>query len=423
MKLNLFTSALVLIALLFSSCVSQSERHLYMEDTTTENFSFTNKNISNVKAMWISQFDLYAILQKDGKQRPEDELRSYAVLMMSNLRLLGINTVFIQARPNGDSLYPSDIFPKSSYIGGDSSEFDYDPFKILIDEARRALLSPHIWINPLRCMKPEQIETLDGKYILKKWYSNREYNGTRLVESAGYAYLNPAYDEVIELIASGADEALKRYGADGLHIDDYFYPTTDERFDKTAYTEYLEGGGRLSLADFRRNNVNKLVSALHSVAEANGRVFGVSPGGNQERNYSVLFADVEGWCRDGSIDYLCPQIYFGIEHETLPFEMTCKYFAEMTADYGIPMIVGMTVGKAKNGYSGIADEYAGIGKNEWINSTDVLKRCIEITASLECRGVSLFSYQYFFNPNGSAVTETKEEIDNFLPVFKEITYT
>ena len=46
---------------------------------------------------------------------------------------------------------------------------------------------------------------------------------------------------------------------DGIHFDDYFYPTTDPAFDAA---DYAASGTALARDDWRRENVNALVELL-----------------------------------------------------------------------------------------------------------------------------------------------------------------
>lgn len=68
------------------------------------------------------------------------------------------------------------------------------------------------------------------------------------------------------------------YEVDGIHFDDYFYPTTDPSFDAE---EYAASGTSLSLEDWRRDNVNQLVKAVYdAIKAAKPEVrFGISPRG------------------------------------------------------------------------------------------------------------------------------------------------
>ncbi len=389
------------------------------KQTSNNNTEAATQLPDSVRAMWISQFDLTLMCLKDGKQRKKDEYLSRVSLMMARLLGMGINTVFVQLRPNGDSLYPSEIFPSSAYaVGILGADFEYDPFEILLNEAKRAGISVHAWINPLRLMKDSEISSISDKYLLGKWRKDKQFYGTRIVKVGDYCYLNPAYDEVREMIISGACEIMDNYAVDGIHIDDYFYPTTSKDFDATAYKEYGDG---ISLEDFRRKNIKLLVSELSEATRSRGKIFGVSPSGNTSRNYNELYADVETWCELGIVDYICPQIYFGIEHETFPFEKTVHEFEQMCSQNDIDLIVGMTLEKAQNGYNGIVDKYAGSGSDEWINNKDILARCFEITLNMKCKGVAFFSYRLFYSPSDdSPVNETSDERKALIAAMKRL---
>lgn len=375
-----------------------------------------------VQAMWISQFDLAPICTMEGKQRPEADFIRRAEQMMDNINSLGINTLFIQVRPNGDSMYPSAYFPMSPYaVGTIGATPDYDPFAILLMLARDRNLSVHAWINPLRCFTEANRQLLTVSCPLLAWSEHPDTKNDLLVLVENTWYLNPARQEALDLILLGVREILGRYKVDGIHIDDYFYPTTEESFDRAAYEEYLRLGGTDSLGDFRRENVNRLVSGLYrTVKELDPCLqFGVSPGGNVSRNYTQLYADPAAWCaQPAAVDYLCPQIYFGWEHETCPFDKTCQTFWNMTRNSSVQLIVGMTLGKAYEGYHGREDPYAGTGKREWIERKDILRRSTAYVSALSSDiGVAYFSYQYFFSPQtGLPVEATEEERSCFLPL-------
>ena len=377
---------------------------------------------TDVKAMWLSQFDLNGIYTKSGKQRPEADFTSRIKKVLANLKDMGFNTVYLQVRPNADSMYPSDHYPMSKYVVGSyGSVADYDPVPIIVAEAHALGLSIHAWINPMRAMTTKEIESVDDRFAIKKWYGGEE-RGMYIVASGNNYYLNPAYEDVRKLIINGATEILTKYEFDGLHMDDYFYPTKDEAFDFSAYMEYKRNGGKLLLSEFRMAELNKLIAGLYAATKAcdEGLLFGISPAGNIN-NVRGDYADVDTWCaKDGYIDYICPQVYFGLEHQTYDFKSVCKTWQNIIKNGKVDLIIGMTFGKALSK----EDKWAGSGKDEWANNRDVLKRCLEHTKQLQkCTGVSVFCYQYFYAPTtGVKVSETAQEVTNFLPVLKEISW-
>ncbi len=364
------------------------------------------------------------VYTKNGKQRDKEEYTKMAGEIVDNIKRLGFNTVFIQLRPNADSIYPSKLFPASRYACGKyGNEFDYDPFDIFIKLAHQADISVHGWINPLRCMTESEMNDIPKNSQLAIWKENKD--GKYIVNVDSRYYLNPAYKEVREYIAKGASEILELYPVDGIHIDDYFYPTTEEYFDALAYAEYLNNNRYLSLEDFRRNNINLLVKELYNTVKENNSnaLFGVSPSGNSERNFNTLYADVELWCQKiGYVDYICPQVYFGFEHSTHAFDKICNEFSNMIKNDDVKLIVGMTLGKAASASDGDRDKYAGAGENEWIDNKNILQRSLEYTKEIKnCSGVAFFSYQYFYDPQTNKENKkTADERNSLLPALKVI---
>ncbi len=377
---------------------------------------------TDVKAMWLSQFDLNGIYTHSGKQRDEDDFAARIKKVLQNVKDMGFNTVFLQVRPNADSMYPSEYYPMSKYVVGTyGNGADYDPVGMVVEMAHELGLSIHAWINPMRAMTLDEIKNISSDYAMKKWYDGEEC-GKYIVAHSNNYYLNPAYEEVRKLIVDGAAEILGKYAFDGLHMDDYFYPTDDASFDRAAYTEYKANGGKLNLEKFRMGELNKLVAGLYAATKACDErlLFGISPAGNIN-NVRGDFADVDTWCAsEGYIDYICPQVYFGLEHQTYDFKSVCRTWQNIIRNDKIDLIIGMTFGKAKSQ----TDQWAGSGKDEWENNKDVLKRCLEHTKELKkCAGVSVFCYQYFYVPTtGVTVSETATEAANFLPSLKEISW-
>ncbi len=387
--------------------------------------SQNNYAYSDMKCIWLSQYDCSEIYCNNGKQRSISEYKSLISVVLKNIKNCGFNTIFVQVRPNADSIYPSDYFPPSAFAVGEyGNSFSYDPISILVKEAHNKGLSIHAWINPLRSVTDAQIKKIPNKYQIKQWYNNAELKGKYIVRVDGRWYLSPAYSDVRNLIVKGTKEIMTKYSFDGLHMDDYFYPTTAASFDSAAYDNYQKSGGKLSVADFRRSCLNKLVKSIYQTVKSvkSSYLYGISPEGNVDTVYNKQYADVYLWCsKTGYVDYICPQVYFGLEHETFDFSKVSNSWNDMISkESGVKLLVGMSLGKALSG----VDSRAGKGKNEWSKNKDVLKRCLEVTGSLSyCTGVSYFCYQYFYNPvSGVSVDKTNAERNNFLPLLKKISW-
>ena len=348
-------------------------------------------NYSEVKGMWISYIDLAGI-----PSGSESAFRSGIADIYDNCEVLGINTVYVHVRSHGDAYYSSDYFPRTKYLGG-----TYDPLEVMVDEAHARGLSFQAWINPLRGCAVSDISRESG-YKLYDWAGGE----TRLVQVGSYYYLNPAYTEVTDLIAAGAREITANYDVDGVHIDDYFYPTTEAYFDSAAFSQ----SGLSSLSDFRLANCDRLVSSLYSAVKKgnSSAIFGVSCQGSLYNNYNYMYADVKKWCaQSGFIDYIMPQIYYGFKNSAEPFEECVNTWNNLAYSGGIPLIVGITSAKL-----GLEDKWAGEGRNEWITDEFILER--QFLASRELSsygGIGIYSYGSVFNADYSVREQVEKEID------------
>lgn len=397
--------------------LSKDEESSQEEETSQEDNNigyYKPMNYDFMKAVWLSQFDLENVYKNGDAQRDEEEFISLMTVILDNLKNDGYNTVMVQVRPYADSFYPSEVYPISGYVSGKYGiESIYDPFEIIIALAHERELSVHAWINPMRAMKSNEIVDVPDKYLIKQWYNDQNKYGNYIVDYKGRLYLNPAYAEVRKLISDGAKEVCEKYNIDGVHMDDYFYPTTEASFDSTAYGEYKANGGKNSLNNFRYENLNLMVSGIYnSLKELDENlVFGISPAGNINTTYQNYYTDVYKWCsEEGFIDYICPQIYFGLEHGSFDFKKVYNTWNFIIKTDKVKLIVGMTLGKAQSG----VDNYAGSGKNEWSENKDVIKRCFQwLDSQSDCFGISMFSYQYMYDPvTGTSVAETQQERDN-----------
>jgi uncharacterized lipoprotein YddW (UPF0748 family) len=384
---------------------STTETTTQSEEVTTEDISdfipqvdnpYTALNFDTPKAMWFSYMDYSTVLY----DQSEEEFTANMAERFDNAKDMGINTVYVHVRSHANSYYISELFPKAGYYNS-----DYDPLEIMVNLAHERGLSIHAWINPMRCMTTENMDSMSDEYTVKQWYNSEQ--GTYINEYNGYWYLNPYYEEVRQLICDGVREIMEGYQVDGIHIDDYFYPTTDESFDSISFAE----SGESDLLQFRRDNVNTLVKEMYSTIKSiNSSVeFGISPQGNISVNLNEQCADVELWTStEGYCDYIVPQIYFGFNNSTCPYLETLNRWAELNENSSVKLVIGLGVYKV-----GKVDTWAGDGSDEWVTD-DVIGSQIDYAfANPEVEGVALFDYGSIFEPDDDSVTSKMlEEVQN-----------
>lgn len=359
-----------------------------------------------VRGVWLSYLDLSPLLV--GKT--EEEFAASAAQIAENAAELGLNTLYVQVRPFSDSFYPSEYYPWSSWASGELGQpLSFDPIRMLRDEAARQNLSFHIWINPMRGFAEQEIGLVPESFPIRRWYDDPALREQNLLFSEGVIYLNPASAQARELIASGAVEALARYEADGVHIDDYFYPpklSLEE--DAASYRQYLEEGGSLSQEDWRRENTWLMVKTLGEAVHAADAAaqFGVSPRGVSSQNYNDLYIDIARWLEEpGLLDYIAPQLYFGFAHDTAPFDRAAEEWNALAEQYGVPLLIGLAAYKA-----GTEDPYAGSGAGEWLENPGLLAEQILFARELPAYdGVILFRYGSLFDGGIPAAAEEAKE--------------
>ena len=112
-----------------------------------------------------------------------------------------------------------------------------------------------------------------------------------------------------------------------------------------------------------------------------------------------LWASQEGYC-----DILLPQIYFGFENESQPFEACLDSWVSLCEGSSVRVVPALALYKC-----GKEDAYAGeAGKNEWENNSDIIKRQVECIKEKGIDGFSLYSGSYV----NFSESFYKKELDN-----------
>ncbi len=353
-----------------------------------------------LRGMWISFFEIQVMCESKKGFRYEfakalDQCADY-----------GTNSVYVHVRSHCDAYYKSDIFPWSVYVTGEQGKApDFDPLEIMIEEAHKRDIQIHAWINPYRVStQSTDLALLSDLNPAKKWLTDDdETNDYRVVECDGGLYLNPCDIEVQRLIVDGVREIVKYYNVDGVHFDDYFYPTTEEWFDEPQYAEYLMSvsSNPLSLDDWRRANVNSMVGAVYNAVKdvRSNCIFGISPMASIENNYHTVFADIKAWLDGGYVDYVMPQLYFGFEYpsEKSRFDVLLDQWIKLFDNYEQRLYIGLGAYRI-----GSTD----VDNIEWSEHNDILSRQLKHIDSVgKTDGYVIYSYQTFFKDDERTAAE------------------
>ena len=360
--------------------------------------------VDEIKALWLTYLDLQPVFEGGS------ELRFKAAMLevVDNAKNLGLNTIMFQVRPFGDALYASELFPTSYIISGsEGAPLAYDPLELMVKIAHAEGLRVEAWINPYRVRTKTSSIPLSENNSAKLWLKD---GSRRVLQAAdGTIVYNPSNPEVKARIINGVKEIIYGYSVDGVHFDDYFYPTTDMAFDEVEYLGFLHDSDDLSQADWRRYNVNELIAGVYEAIQMSegNIVFGISPQGTIDTNYEQLYADVALWLSEpGYLDYVVPQIYFGFDNDHAPYSETLAAWHELNRN-GAEIIPGIAVYKV-----GKEDQWAGDGVLEWVDHVGILSAMIEEAESYEdYKGFALYRYDFLFKPVPELTERMTEEID------------
>lgn len=347
------------------------------------------------RAVWVSYLEW---AQMDFSS--ESAFRSECAQMLDNCLSLGLNTVMAQVRPFGDALYSSALFPWSHLCTGTQGQAPaFDPLDVLITEAHARGVSLEAWLNPYRLRSsaamPPNIAADNLINTHPEW-----------VCTVGEGvYLNPSVPEAADYVVRGVEELVQNYAVDGVHFDDYFYPTTDAGIDAAQFA----ASGQSDLAAWRRANVTSLVKAAHDAVKAADATlrFGVSPQGNPDNDYTQQYSDVEAWLAaqgEGAVvDYLCPQVYWGYGYTLsggstrFAFENIVPEWLAMPRAEGTALYFGLGAYRIGEGDGGANAD----STSQWCTGSALARQAEDLRAK-EAGGWALYRYGSLF---GSAYAE------------------
>ena len=340
------------------------------------------------RGVWLSFLDLEPMLREADVATAQSRIEA----AMDTCANAGINTVFFHVRAHSDAFYPSAVYPPAEAAAA-LLEQGFDPLACAVQAAHDRGLALHAWINPYRIGDD----------------AARAAPDVGAFEQDGTYYYDPGDPAARRLVLDGVREILRQYAVDGVHFDDYFYPAGLNAVGGSF--EDIPAG--CDAGDWRRTQVDSLVSAVYGLAHQYGRIFGVSPIALPDKCRDSAYADVETWMtRPGYIDYICPQIYFGFANSRHGFSQTLAQWVAMPRRDSVRLYVGLALYKA-----GLAEDvYAGDGRREWAENQDIVAR--QVTALRQSDRVSgfvLFRYAQLAAPDGAAA----EERNNLLPLMQD----
>lgn len=252
------------------------------------------------RAVWVSYLEWQ---QMDFST--EAAFRAQTEQMLDKVAALGATVVLAQVRPFADALYPSAYFPLSHLCTEQQGQaLGFDPLEIWVTAAHARGLQLEAWVNPYRVQQGQTpaLCAQSPAVLHPDWVKTTDTG----------CYFDPANPAVRQYIADALGELCQNYAVDGVHFDDYFYPTTDPAFDAD---DYAAAQTPLTLAQWRTENVNALMQLCRQTVHGFGRRFGVAPAGDPAQCTATQYSDAALWLRQpGYADYVMPQLYWGLQY-------------------------------------------------------------------------------------------------------------
>lgn len=305
------------------------------------------------RGAWIATVFNINFPSKEGLSAAQQQAE--IISLLETARRLGLNAVLFQVRPESDALYSSTIEPWSRYLTGtQGADPGYDPLAFMIREASKRGIAVHAWLNPYRAAGNASNPRVSS-HISRKFGSYCYRSGTML-------WMDPGAPAVQEQVLAVVRDLVSRYALAGIHIDDYFYPypksppNTEPFPDDNTYASYRSRGGKMSKADWRRDNVNSMIRRMREVIKSTrpSCMFGVSPFGIYRQGapegivvgldqYEHIFSDPVFWLQQGWVDYLAPQLYWRDESPQSYSKLLAYWRSPAVNPRGIPIYPGMAV--------------------------------------------------------------------------------
>ncbi len=353
-------------------------------------------------------------------------------LILDRAKAANMTAIMLQVRGYSDAMYQSTIGePWSKQLTGTRGQDPgYDPLEYAIEQAHARGLELHAWINPYRLGN----NAIRSSRIEDSW----------ILLSSSSQILDPGNPDVRTYVLSVINDIIDHYDIDGIIFDDYFYNGVSSSYSTTqAPNETVmtteNNPHNLSLADWRRENVNIFVKAVMQSIESKKPYlrFGIGPAGVWSTSahkvysedyssydnisacpglwdvYSDLYCDAAAWLKRGYIDYIAPQLYWPMlstsnkYYASNAFDKLCPWWANLAFRYNRHFYVSQDV----------ASNITESSPDARFNSPDEIAAQMNVLRSNgKVKGSIFYNTQYFLNIGGcnSYFSSSSEGYHTFL---------
>ena len=335
-----------------------------------------------------------------------DKQKAQMDRLLDSLQVNNFNAVNFQVRSMCDAMYQSSIEPWSSYLTGRRGQDPgFDPLQYVVEGCHKRGMECHAWVNPYRWSTGTDWNTPYDQELKEDGW---------LLTYGSTIILDPGQQRTIDRIVDVCREIITNYDVDGILYDDYFYPSGIPA-DASAqdYGEWQQSGTTLSFADWRRDNVNRMVRAVYDmIQETRPEVrYGISPAGvaasssavagmhgvdpcptGSDWQYNGIFSDPLAWYEAQSIDYMSPQVYWPFGHSTNDYGLITQWWGQIADHFGRHVFISSSI-------SGLTSTSTEVQYKEYANEVEFNR-----TSSVDnSPGAIFYSCKYLYALNNNTL--------------------
>lgn len=251
--------------------------------------------------------------------------RESIAAMTERLREANFNVIFVNVWSRGYPLWRSEVFERETGVAVDPTVGGRDVLAETIEEAKARGLAVVPWFEygfvagwsgnvpegsrgPLLDKHPEWSARTSSGATAFAWAGNTQ----------GY-WLSHAHPEAQRFLLDLIAEVVERYDVPAIQFDRARYPATDCGYDEATvklYEAEHEGASPPSNPNdaawmkWRAERLNLFAKAIHErVRAANWRGLVTNAPIVYPFSYVNFLQDYTAWAREGSLDFVSPQIY------------------------------------------------------------------------------------------------------------------
>lgn len=245
--------------------------------------------------------------------------------ILDQLQQVNINTILIQTRVRGTTIFPSSMEPWDGCLSGKpGTSPGYDALQFAIEECHKRGMQCHAWIVTIPV----------GKWNTMGCKTLRQKYPKQIVKIGEEGYMNPEMPQTGDYLTRICEEVTRRYDIDGIHLDYIRYPETWKlKVSRSQGRSYITSIVRKIYQGVKALKPWVIVSCS-PIGKYDDLPRYKSSGWNAN---TTVCQDAQGWLRDGLMDALFPMMYFQ-GNNFYPFAVNWKEFS-----YGRLVVPGLAV--------------------------------------------------------------------------------